>query len=139
MRASPEQRVEARRKALCIAGYSDVDAVRMAHEVEGVPLPASAAPTEAVDHDQVIEDLHWRHTCELRRADAATMRAAKLIREVRLLRSVLEAVDAEAGRIADRIGAARVPLSIRLAHARDRLAVDVATAAKRAQRRRDRA
>lgn len=121
MHATPEQRVEGRRRALLAQGHTPADALALAHEREGVPLP----PAEPVDTAEQIEDLHWRHTCELRRADAATARAAKLIREVRILRGVIDALDRDRG-------------SFLINRARILDSEEQAISAARAARRRDR-
>ena len=88
MKATPEQRVEGRRKALIAQGLSLDEASIRAHEIEGVPLPQTP---DVVDPQEEIEDLHWKHTCEMRRADAATKRAALLSTKLRQLRAAIDA------------------------------------------------
>lgn len=90
MQATPEQRVEGRRKALLAGGLHPDEALSRAYEIEGVTPPEQP---DVVDTKQELEDLHFRQSCETRRADAATERARKLGRENRILRSVIEQLD----------------------------------------------
>lgn len=120
MQATPEQRVEGRRKALIAKGVHPDEALIRAHEIEGVPLPE---PVDDVDPQQEIEDLHYRHACEIRRADAATLRASRLVREVRVLRAIVGALPGGA---------------VLLTRVRDAVDADEAERAKRARRRADR-
>lgn len=119
MHATPEQRVNGRRLQLLAQGYSEADATRLAHEIEGVPIAAPRAPTSPSEaDDDAIEALHWQHSCEMRRADAATRRAALAQREILRLRRVLASVDAEAARLAEAAGIDRLSADMLLAAAR---------------------
>lgn len=101
MKATPEQRVAGRMRALLVQGYSTDDARRLAHEIEDVPMPVETEVVDVGADPNDLEDLHWKHSCEMRRADAATRRAALAQREINLLRGVIATLDAEAERLAE--------------------------------------
>lgn len=104
MHATPQQRVTARAKILENQGWLADAALTEAYRLEGVTPPQPAAPAEVVgdrDFEAEIEDLHWQHSCEMRRADACAARARRTWQRERLTLGALDRAVTELRRVGE--------------------------------------
>ena len=105
MHATAKQRVAATTKILENKGWDGQAALEEAHRLENVPMPPKpAAPVddeEPRDFEAEIEELHWNHTCEMRRADACAARARRTFERERVTLGALDRAVTELRRVGE--------------------------------------